>query len=159
MRMGTRLPPTPVRSISRAAIPRPLCRPTTRLRPQKTAGSQSITATDTTTSSITGAQPGITVNPAAADHLASGVQPSNTVAGVAISPAITVQILDKFNNLVTTDNTDSIELAIGTNPSSGTLSGTTTLTAGGGVATFSNLAIDRAGSGYTLSTTSGSLAG
>jgi hypothetical protein len=125
----------------------------------KTAGSQSITATDVTTSSIAGAQVGITVNPAAADHLAFAVQPSNTVAGVAISPAITVQILDKFNNLVTTDNTDSIGLAIGTNPSSGTLSGTTTLTASGGVATFSNLSINKAGSGYTLSAASGSLTG
>ena len=37
------------------------------------------------------------------------------------------------------------------------LSGTTTVTASGGVATFSNLAVDLAGTGYTLHATSGPL--
>jgi Tol biopolymer transport system component len=48
-------------------------------------------------------------------------------------------------------------VAIGTNPSGGTLSGTTMIIAVAGVATFSNLSIDKAGTGYTLQATSGAL--
>jgi ELWxxDGT repeat protein len=125
----------------------------------KTSGSQSLTATDTTTSTITGSQTGITVTPAAADHLVFSVQPSNAVAGVDISPAVTVQILDRFNNLLTSDNSDSVSMVIGSNPSNGTLLGNTTVIATGGVATFSTLSITKAGSGYTLSASSGSLTG
>src|SRR2546428_1364767 len=69
---------------------------------------------------------------------------SNTVAGVAISPAVKVQVLDQFDNLVTTD-TSSVTVAIGSNPGGGTLSGTKTVAASGGVATFSTLSIDQNG--------------
>src|SRR5437763_15858454 len=86
---------------------------------------------------------------AAADHLAFLQQPTNTVAGVAISPAITVRIEDVFANLVTSD-TRNVTLAIGTNAGGGTLSGTTTVAASGGVATFSTLSINKSGTGYTL---------
>jgi len=43
-----------------------------------------------------------------------------------------------------------VTLAIGTNPGGGTLSGTVTVAATAGVATFSTLSIDKAGTGYTL---------
>src|SRR5437763_8226646 len=90
---------------------------------------------------------------AAADHLAFLQQPTNTVAGVAISPAITVRVEDAFNNLVTSD-TRNVMLAIGTNAGGGTLSGTATIAASGGIATFSTLSIDKTGTGYTLAATS-----
>ena len=48
-------------------------------------------------------------------------------------------------------------LAIGTNPGGGTLSGTTTVAAVNGVATFSNLSINKVGTGYTLTASDGSL--
>ena len=63
---------------------------------------------------------------------------------------MTAEILDRFNNVLTYDNADTVTLAIGTNPGGGTLSGTLTVTVSGGVATFSDLSIDKAGSGYTL---------
>ncbi|MFD1808004.1 hypothetical protein ACFSHQ_07035 [Gemmobacter lanyuensis] len=44
-------------------------------------------------------------------------------------------------------------LAIGTNAGSGTLSGTKTVNAVNGVATFSGLSIDKAATGYTLTAT------
>ena len=50
-------------------------------------------------------------------------------------------------------------MAIGTNPGGGTLSGTTTVAAVSGVATFANLSIDKAGSGYTLTAADDSLTG
>src|SRR5262249_48880581 len=43
-----------------------------------------------------------------------------------------------------------ITVAIGTNPAGATLSGTAIVTAENGVATFSNLRLDQAGAGYTL---------
>jgi hypothetical protein len=63
----------------------------------KTAGPQSVTATDTVTSSITGAQSAITVNPAvAASFLVSGIV-TPTVAGVART--VTVSVADQFGNV------------------------------------------------------------
>jgi hypothetical protein len=93
----------------------------------------------------------------AANKLAYGVQPSNTVAGASISPAVTVTVQDQFGNTVTS-NTSSITLAIGTNPpGNGTLSGTLTVAAVAGVATFSTLSINKTGTGYTLAASDGSL--
>jgi subtilase family serine protease len=110
--------------------------------------------------SLTGAtSSSFNVTPGAATHLSFGQQPTSAVAGTAISPAVTVQVLDANNNIVTTDQTDSITVAIGTNPGGGVLSSTTTITVSAGVATFSNLSINKTGTGYTLKATSGSLAG
>jgi hypothetical protein len=112
-----------------------------------------------TSGSLTGStSSAFNITPAAADHLAFGVQLSNSVAGVAISPSVTVRILDQFNNLVTT-STANVTVAIGTNPGGGTLSGTATVAAVGGIASFSTLSIDKAGTGYTLGATSGNLTG
>jgi hypothetical protein len=64
----------------------------------KSAGSQSITATDTVTGSITGSESGIQVNPAAATHLVlSG--PSTIGSGTAFS--ITVTAVDAYGNTAT----------------------------------------------------------
>src|SRR5206468_5307695 len=76
------------------------------------------------------------ITAAAANHLAFLQQPTNTAAGSSITPAVTVQLLDQFTNL--TSSRASVTVAIGTNPGSGTLSGTTIRTASGGVATSSN---------------------
>lgn len=88
-----------------------------------------------------------------ATKLVFGQQPRSAVAGASISPAITVQIQDASGNLVSSD-TRNVTLAIGTNPGGGILSGTATVAAVGGIATFSNLSIDKAGTGYTLGATS-----
>ena len=123
-----------------------------------TAGSQTISVTDVSNSSLTG-NTGVAVSPAAASKLAFGQQPTNVVAGAAFNPAVTVQVLDAFNNLVTNDNADKVTLAILANPAGGVLSGTTTVTVIGGKATFGNLSINAPGSGYTLTAGSGSLLG
>jgi hypothetical protein len=65
----------------------------------KTAGTQSITATDTATASDTGSQAGITVNPAAASTLRVSGFPSSTTAGVA--GTFTVTAIDAFGNTAT----------------------------------------------------------
>ncbi len=79
------------------------------------------------------------------------VQPSSSVAGAAISP-ITVALMDAYGNMITDDSTTAVTLSIGANPNGGTLSGTTTVTASSGLATFSGLSINKSGSGYTLTT-------
>jgi hypothetical protein len=67
---------------------------------------------------------------------------------VAISPAITVQISDKFGNVVT-DNTSVVTLFISTGPAGGVLSGTFSKAAVNGVATFDDVILDKSGT-YTL---------
>jgi hypothetical protein len=122
----------------------------------KTAGNQTVTATDTATASITGSAT-VAVNPAAADHLLFQQQPTDTAAGETIAPAVTVAVVDQFGNVLTDDNTDTVTISIGADPSGGTamLGGTLTVTVSGGIATFSDLSIDLAGDGYTLHATTG----
>ena len=47
-----------------------------------------------------------------------------------------------------------VSLAIATNPGGGTLSGGAAVTVASGIATFSGLSIDKAGTGYTLAASS-----
>src|SRR5207302_1887529 len=92
------------------------------------------------------------ITPAAASALVFSVEPTNTVAGAAITPAVKITAQDGNGNRAT-GFTGNITVAIGTNPSSGTLSGTKTVAAVAGVATFPGLSIDKAGTGYTLTAT------
>src|SRR5882672_8927519 len=94
----------------------------------------------------------------APSKLAFTVQPSNVAAGSSITPAITVSVEDTAGNVVPTA-TNQITIAIGTNPSSGTLSGTVQANAVAGVATFSTLSINKVGTGYTLASSATGLTG
>jgi len=113
-----------------------------------------LTATDGTLTNATSSAFNITVG--SASKLAFIQQPSDSATGASITPALTVAIQDAGGNTVTTSNA-SITVAIGNNPQSGTLSGTNPVSATSGVATFSNLSINKAGTGYTLTATSGTL--
>src|SRR5207302_8424148 len=64
----------------------------------RTAGSQALTATDTTTASITGTHLGIAVNAATAVSLAATGFPSPTTAGLTSN--VTVTAKDVFGNTV-----------------------------------------------------------
>jgi uncharacterized repeat protein (TIGR03803 family) len=116
----------------------------------ETAGTQSLTATDTMTSSLTGTANGIAVNPAVADHLAFVQQPTDTVAGATINPPVMVQVLDRFGNLT---STAGVTLTLGGGPGGTILGGTRSHAASGGLATFNDLSITQAGTGYTLMAT------
>src|SRR5207253_2680866 len=63
----------------------------------KTAGAQSLTATDTVSASVTGTQSGITVNPAAASTLSVTAFPSPVTAGTA--GGFTVSARDAYGNV------------------------------------------------------------
>ncbi len=92
----------------------------------------------------------------AATHLVFTVQPSASAATVSINPSIQVNAEDGAG-VTDTGYTGFVTLAIGTNPASGTLAGTLSVSAIAGVATFTDISINNAGTGYTLVATSGSL--
>ncbi|HET7449750.1 MAG TPA: invasin domain 3-containing protein, partial [Gaiellaceae bacterium] len=127
-----------------------------------TAGAQTWSAAEASTSGGTitalASSPSITINPAAANKLAWSQQPTSTGAGSTISPSPTVTVQDTYGNTVTSSSA-SITVAIGTNPGGGTLSGTKTVSASSGVATFSTLSIDKIGTGYTLTAAATGLTG
>jgi uncharacterized repeat protein (TIGR01451 family) len=112
-----------------------------------TSGGTGLTATATLTVFNTASQ------------LVWGVQPTNTVAGGTITPAVTVKVEDASGNVISDGpgSTASVSMAIGTNPASGVLGGTTTVNAVAGVATFSTLTINTQGNGYTLAANSSGL--
>lgn len=89
-----------------------------------------------------------TINPAADDEVRFVQEPSNAQAGVAISPAITVEIIDQFGNRTT--STAQIGLAIGVNPGGSILTGGGLTAAVAGLATFAGVSLNNAGTGYTL---------
>src|SRR2546430_3013996 len=93
-------------------------------------------------------------------HLAFTVPPSTTPANATITPPIQVTALDAGNN-VATGFTGNVVMAIpsNSNPGAGTLSGTKTVAAVAGVATFSDLSINNPGTNYRLRATSSGLTG
>src|SRR5438552_1570649 len=133
-----------------------------------TVGSWTLSQTVGTNTLTAGASgSGITGNPVTftadgtagtATQMAFTVPPSNTPAGAAISPPVQVTARDQFGNTAT-QFTGNITLAIpaNSNPGGGTLSGTKTVAAVSGVATFSDLSINNAGNGYRLRATSSGL--
>ncbi|MBZ4420766.1 hypothetical protein [Myxococcus sp. RHSTA-1-4] len=95
------------------------------------------------------------IAPAAAAALAFTAQPANGTAGAALAPAVEVTIRDAFGNTV--PSTEQVTLAL-QGGAGVVLNGTTTVAAENGVARFSAVNVQRAGAGYTLRASSGSLA-
>jgi hypothetical protein len=120
----------------------------------KTATAQTITVSSSGLTSATSGS--ITVSPGAASKLVFTTQPGGGSAGSALTPQPVVKVQDASGNTVTS-STASVSLSIGTNPGGGTLFGTASMAAVSGVATFSGLYLDKPGTGYTLTATSGAL--
>ena len=116
------------------------------------AGTYTVAASDGSLTGVTSSP--ITINPAAASKLVfQQAPPVSGTAGTTLSPVI-VAVEDKYGNLVTSDNS-TITLTL----SHGTFSnGSTSVTAQvvNGVATFSSLMINTAGT-YQLAVTDGTL--
>ena len=81
--------------------------------------------------------------PGPATKLAFTVQPTTDTAGKAMAP-VKVAALDAQGNPAGSF-TGSVTVTLGTKPPGGTLSGTTTVAAVAGVATFSTLSVDKSG--------------
>ncbi len=78
--------------------------------------------------------------------------PLQSTVGTILNPAPVVEVQDAYGNYVNTVAT--ISVTIGNNSGGSVLSGTQTITSATGVATFSNLSLDKVGLGYTLSASS-----
>ncbi len=94
----------------------------------------------------------------AATQLVITTQPGNGTAGGALSAQPVVEARDGTGN-VDTNYTANVMAAIttGTGTGGAAILGTATVAASGGVAVFTNLGIDLAGTNYTLTFTSGAL--
>ena len=90
-----------------------------------------------------------TLGGATSGVLAFLVQPNDVAAGSPIDPEMKVEALDTLGNVLT-EFDGTVRVALGSNRSGGTLSGTVSVAALSGVAFFDTLVINRAGSGYTL---------
>ncbi len=102
--------------------------------------------------SLTGATSGTFTVSGTPTQLAFATQPSSAAANASLG-TVTVDVLDAGGNLVTTSSA-TVSIAISANPGGGTLSGTTSVAAVNGVATFSNLSISAPGAGYRLTASS-----
>jgi type II secretory pathway pseudopilin PulG len=114
-------------------------------------GTYTLTATDTV-DSLSSTSAIFSVIAGAPTQLVFTTQPGSAAAGAVLTPQPVVTIEDSYGNTVLSDNT-TVTLAIGTNPSSGTLSATCIGTTSAGVATFTGCSINLAGTGYTLTAT------
>ena len=98
--------------------------------------------------------------PLAAAKLAFGAQPQSVIAGPARRIVVRVLVQDAQGSTVTSATDDiTVALSAGTGTPGATLSGTCTRAAVAGVADFTDLAIDKLGTRYTLSASAGGLAG
>lgn len=90
-----------------------------------------------------------------ATQLAFTVQPAAATAGLALTPAVEVTARDA-QGFTATSFAGTVTIALGANPGGATVTGNSAV-AVNGVATFGNLILDKAATGYTLVASSGSL--
>ncbi|MEX0691264.1 MAG: Ig-like domain-containing protein [Gemmatimonadales bacterium] len=86
------------------------------------------------------------------------VEPTVTTAGSRFARPVQIVVRDSLRNAVT-GFAGGITVSLAANPGGATLMGTTTVAARDGVATFDDLALDKAGAGYTLAAGAEGLAG
>jgi len=135
------------------------------------ASDNPLIATVSNTGHVTGVGPGLTVvratvdgktgsaNVAVNDRPAAQLdfisQPETGAAGVPL-PALRVAVQNDQGGTVTAGAL-SVTISLADNPTGAVLSGTRTVSAVNGVAIFTDLNLNRAGTGYTLRATSGTL--
>ena len=102
------------------------------------------------------------ITPAGAESVQFTVEPTDTVAGAVIAPAIEVTAYDAFGNVDTNfdggGNTVTLTIASGTGDATATLTGGGAAVATAGVATFAGVSIDKIAAGYTLDATGAGVA-
>src|SRR5436309_1246785 len=116
---------------------------------------------------LTALAPGLTAATSAAFDIIPGPatrlgftgQPANTTAGATMTP-VEVTVQDSLGNTVPgfTDSV-TVSIAAGTGPAGAALSGSGTVAAVAGVATFSTLSLDQSATAYTLLAKATGLAG
>ena len=116
------------------------------------------TLTATSSGLTSAASSAFNVSAGAASNLVITSEPSTTVSGDVFSVQPVIQIRDAYGNVVTSSSAPiSVSITSGTGNSSASLSGSTTVNAVSGVATFTGLGINQVGAGYTLTFSSSGL--
>ena len=92
----------------------------------------------------------VTVLPGPAPTLMFIDQPPDGQAGEPLDPPVRVAVTDENGDVITDDDGGPITIGLAANPGGATLSGTESVTPVDGIATFSNLILDKVGTGYTL---------
>ncbi|MGH7675678.1 MAG: Ig-like domain-containing protein, partial [Gemmatimonadales bacterium] len=118
------------------------------LRLRRAAG-YTLTASTPRVGVSPAAPAGFTLRPSSPTQLTFTRQPDTTRAGSPIDPPVQVTLQDSLGNAFT-DFDGTMQMALGSNPTGATLSGSLDEVAADGVATFPNLRVDRQGSSYTL---------
>ncbi|HYV96978.1 MAG TPA: putative Ig domain-containing protein [Gemmatimonadaceae bacterium] len=93
-----------------------------------------------------------------ASSVAFTTQPTNTIVGNPVSPAVVVEARDQFGNRVT-GFTDVVTLTLDNPPAGVVLQGTTSVNAVAGVATFSNITVSAVANGLRLSASAAGIGG
>lgn len=121
-----------------------------------TAGPNALRATSAGVTAVTFGATGLAAAPT---QLVFVVQPSRSIARDTIQPPVRVAFQDQFGN-TNLAVSDLVSLQLGVSPAPGAkLLGVADAQAVNGVAVFPELAIDSAGSGFTLIATTSKLAG
>jgi hypothetical protein len=94
------------------------------------------------------------ITPDVTSQLVFTAQPANASAGATLAP-VQVTEEDQYGNVETADNSSAISLTL--SPHAAALGGTLSQTVQAGVATFNDLSVDMAGTGYVLTATVGSV--
>jgi len=97
-----------------------------------------------------GGGPGSTSTAPPAHIVFTTPPPQTAPMGQTLTPAVRVSLVDSAGVPVAGVDTTTVIVALGANPGSATLQGTTTTHPVRGVATFADLWLDKAGTGYTL---------
>ena len=121
------------------------------------AGTYTVTATDTSLPGFSVTSTPFTVSFGPPSQLVFTTQPNNSTGGVAFPTQPVVTVEDVGGNVVTNDaSTVTLAITSGTGTAGAALSGCAGTETNGAVA-FAGCAINKAGSGYTLTATDGSL--
>jgi hypothetical protein len=122
----------------------------TALITSSTKGTYTITAIVEPTGSATTLQAKPTVSFVTPGKLAFTIQPKTVAVGTTMTVAVSIE--DAQTGAIITDASTpiSISLSLGSNPTNASLSGDIAATPTNGVATFTNVNLDAAGSAFTL---------
>ncbi|MBU0502618.1 MAG: Ig-like domain-containing protein, partial [Candidatus Margulisbacteria bacterium] len=97
-----------------------------------------------------GSSESFNITPASGTTVSFVTHPTTSYINTVLSPSIEVAVKDSLGNIITSDNSTLVSIAVGAGPAGITLSGTLTKTASAGRVFFDDLSMNWRSTGYTL---------